>query len=333
MTAPLWVWVAFTAFLITMLLLDLLVLHRDAHEVSLKEATWLSALWIGLALVFAAGMFVFSGSQAGTEFITGYLIEKSLSVDNVFIFALILSTFAVPPRYQARVLLWGIVGALVLRAVFIVIGAGLLERYDWVVYVFAALLIVTGIRLAIGKHEQIQPERNPLVRLMRRFIPITREFHGERLWVRRRDLAESERDDASGRPPLLGVWIGTPMLAVLATVMTTDVVFALDSIPAIFAITTSTFIVFTANAFALMGLRALYFMLAGAMERFVYLNIGLAFTLVFVGAKFVYSDLAGKPPAWISLAVIGLAVGVSIAASLWHTRDLVPTPRTPAPGH
>ncbi len=319
MTAPLWVWLAFTAFLVAMLLLDLLVLHREAHEVSLREATLLSALWVGLALVFAAGMFLLAGTQAGTEFLTGYLIEKSLSVDNVFVFALILSTFAVPPRYQARVLLWGIVGALILRTVFIVAGAELLERYGWVVYVFAALLIITGIRLAIGKHEQIRPERNPLVRLMRRLIPITRDFHGEHLWVRRAQLTGGE--EAPGRRPLLGVWIGTPMLAVLATVMTTDVIFALDSIPAIFAITTSTFIVFTANAFALMGLRALYFMLAGAMERFVYLNIGLAFTLVFVGSKFIYSDLVAKPPAWISLTVIALAVGISIAASLWRTRD------------
>ena len=331
MTAPLWVWIAFTAFLVAMLLLDLLVLHREAHEVSLKEATWLSALWVGLALAFAAGLFAVSGAQAGTEFITGYLIEKSLSVDNVFIFALILGTFAVPLRYQARVLLWGIVGALVLRAVFIVIGAGLLERYDWVVYVFAALLIVTGIRLAVGKHEQIQPERNPLVGLIRRVVPITREFHGERLWVRRSALTDGDVPD--GRPPLLGVWVGTPLLAVLATVMTTDVVFALDSIPAIFAVTTSTFIVFTANAFALMGLRALYFMLAGAMERFVYLNIGLAFTLVFVGSKFIYSDLVGKPPAWTSLTVIVLAVGISIAASLWRTRDHDGAGAAPATSH
>ena len=331
MTAPLWLWVAFSAFLVAMLLLDLLVLHREAHEVSLREATLLSAPWVGLALVFAAGMFLLAGAQAGTEFLTGYVIEKSLSVDNVFIFALILSTFAVPPRYQARVLLWGIVGALILRAVFIAVGAELLDSYSWVVYAFAALLIVTGIRLAIGKHEQIQPERNPLVRLMRRVIPITRDFHGERLWVRRTEIAEGE--SVTDRRPLLGVWVGTPMLAVLATVMTTDVIFALDSIPAIFAITTSTFIVFTANAFALMGLRALYFMLAGAMERFVYLNIGLAFTLVFVGSKFIYTDLVAKPPAWISLTVIALAVGIAIAASLWRTRDRGDVGAAPAPSH
>lgn len=331
MSAPLWVWVAFSAFLIAMLLLDLLVLHREAHEVSLREATLLSALWVGLALVFAGGMFVVSGSQAGTEFLTGYLIEKSLSVDNVFVFALILSTFAVPPQYQARVLLWGIVGALVLRAIFIAAGAELLQSYGWVVYLFAALLIITGIRLALGKHEQIDPERNPLVRLMRRVVPMTNTFRAERLWVRRTELDGDEAP--AGRRPLLGVWIGTPMLAVLAAVMTTDIIFALDSIPAIFAITTSTFIVFTANAFALMGLRALYFMLAGAMERFVYLNIGLAFTLVFVGSKFIYSDLVGKPPAWTSLTVIVLAVGISIAASLWRTRDHDGAGAAPATSH
>ncbi len=322
MTVPLWIWIAFTAFLVLMLLLDLFVLHRDAHEVSLREATWLSALWLGLALVFAGGMYLVAGPTEGTQFLTGYLIEKSLSVDNVFVFALVFATFAVPVRYQARVLLWGIAGALVLRAAFIFVGAELLERYDWVVYLFAAILIVTGVRLAAGKHEEIHPERNPVLKLVRRFVPITRDYRAEHLWVRREQVAEGGLLEE--RRPLFGRWIGTPMLAVLAAVVTTDIVFALDSIPAIFAITTSTFIVFTANAFALMGLRALYFMLAGAMRRFVYLNIGLAVTLIFVGGKFVYSDLVGKVPAGISLAVIVTAVGVSIAASLWKTRDLPP---------
>ena len=182
---------------------------------------------------------------------------------------------------------------------FIIVGAELLDSYGWIVYLFAALLIVTGIRLALGKHEQIRPERNPLVRLMRRVVPMTRDFHGEHLWVRRARLAEGEA--TTDRRPLLGIWIGTPMLVVFAAVMTTDLIFALDSIPAIFAITTSTFIVFTANAFALMGLRALYFMLAGAMERFVYLNVGLAFTLVFVGSKFIYTDLV-EQAAGVALA-------------------------------
>ncbi|CAB4883179.1 unannotated protein [freshwater metagenome] len=319
MTAPLWLWLAFSAFLVGMLLLDLFVLHRDAHEVSLREATALSAIWIALALLFAGGMFLFAGPTEGTQFLTGYVIEKSLSIDNVFVFALILGTFAVPKADQARVLLWGIVGALVLRAVFIFVGGELLERYDWIVYLFAAILIFTGIRLASGKHEEIHPERNPAVRAMRRLVPMTAGYRDERLWVRRSSLADGEIPQ---RRALLGVWVGTPMLAVLAAVMTTDVVFALDSIPAIFAITSSTFIVFTANAFALMGLRALYFLLAGAIERFVYLNIGLAFTLIFVGAKFVYSDLAGKVPVLISLTVISGAVGLSIAASLWKTRAM-----------
>ncbi|MSW84326.1 MAG: TerC/Alx family metal homeostasis membrane protein [Actinobacteria bacterium] len=300
-----------------MLLVDLFVLHREAHEISLREATVLSGIWIALALIFAGGMFLFAGTTEGTQFLTGYVIEKSLSIDNVFVFALILGTFAVPKADQARVLLWGIVGALVLRAVFIFIGGELLERYDWIVYLFAAILIVTGIRLATGKHEEIHPERNPAVRAMRRLVPMTSGYHAERLWVRRASLAP---DAVPQRRAVLGVWVGTPMLVVFAAIMTTDVVFALDSIPAIFAITSSTFIVFTANAFALMGLRALYFMLAGAMERFVYLNIGLAFTLIFVGGKFIYSDLVGKLPAVISLAVITGAVGLSIAASLWKTR-------------
>jgi tellurite resistance protein TerC len=327
MNVPAWIWIAFVVFLIVMLLLDLFVLHRDAHEVSLREATWLSALWVGLALVFAAGMFVVAGSTRGTEFVTGYLIEKALSVDNVFVFALIFATMSVPAKYQARVLLWGIVGALVLRAIFIVIGAELLERYDWVVYAFAALLIVTGLRMLSGKHESVDPEHSRVLRLVRRMVPMTSRYRGEHVWVRA--AAAREAGEAPDRSPLLG-WYATPMLAVLALVMTTDLIFALDSIPAIFAITNETFIVFAANAFALLGLRALYFMLAGAMKRFVYLHIGLAFTLVFVGAKFVWSDLVGKVPAYVSLPVIAIAVGVSIGVSLWKTRDPDGTGALPA---
>jgi tellurite resistance protein TerC len=320
MTADLWVWIAFTAFLVVMILLDLFVLHRNTHEVSLAEATRLSVLWIALALIFAAGLFIFADAKSGTEFITGYLIEKALSVDNVFVFALIFATFAVPTKYQARVLLWGIIGALVLRAIFIFVGAELLERYDWVVYAFAALLIFTGLRMLSGKHEEIHPERNPALKLVRRVFPLTSEYKEERVWVTaERARADGEQID---KRPVFGRWVATPMLAVLVMVMTTDIIFALDSIPAIFAITTNTFIVFTANAFALLGLRALYFMLAGAMKRFVYLHYGLAFTLVFVGAKFVWSDLVGKVPAYVSLPVIATAVGVSIIVSLWATRDM-----------
>jgi tellurite resistance protein TerC len=311
-------WIAFVAFVAAMLALDLFVFHRDAHVVSFREATLFSAMWVGLGLAFGVVVLVFGGSTAGGEYFAGYLIEKALSVDNVFVFALIFAYFAVPPEYQHRVLFWGVIGALVMRAVFIALGAELLETYDFVVYLFGALLIATGIRMATHRTSEIHPERNPILRLMRRRLAMTDRYHGQRFWVRRSELGDDEQP-ARGRA-LLGVWVATPLLGVLVMVETTDLIFAIDSIPAIFAITTDTFIVFTSNAFALLGLRALYFMLAGAMQRFVYLKAGLALILVFVGAKFIYGDLVGKVPVTVSLPFIALVVGVSIAASLYATR-------------
>jgi tellurite resistance protein TerC len=315
----LWMWLAFVAFVAAMLALDLFVLHREAHEVSFREASVLSAVWVGLGLAFGVVILVFGGGQAGGEYFAGYLIEKALSVDNVFVFALIFAYFSVPAKYQHRVLFWGVVGALAMRAVFIALGAELLETYDFIVYLFGALLIATGVKMALHRTQEIHPERNPVLRLLRRRVAMTDRYHGQRFWVRRSALAPDEQP-ARGRA-LLGVWVATPLLAVLVMVETTDLIFAVDSIPAIFAITTDTFIVFTSNAFALLGLRALYFMLAGAMQRFVYLKTGLALILVFVGAKFIYGDLFGKVPITVSLPFIGLVVGVSIAASLWATRE------------
>ena len=286
-----------------MLVLDLFVLHRDAKEISFREAAVLSAFWVALALLFGILVWIWAGPTTAGEYYAGYIIEKALSVDNVFVFALIFGYFAVPVQYQYRVLFWGVLGALVLRVIFILIGAELLETYDWMVYLFGAFLIYTGIRMARHSNQEVHPERNPVLRLLRRVLPMTDGYRGQKLLVRER-----------------GKLMATPLLAVLIAVETTDVVFAVDSIPAIFAITTNTFVIWTSNAFAILGLRALYFMLAGLMQRFVYLSLGLSVVLVFVGAKFIWSDLFGKVPIWVSLPFIATVVSVSIAASLWKTR-------------
>jgi tellurite resistance protein TerC len=300
---PLWAWVGFSALIAALLLLDLLVLARQEREISFRQATALSLFWIVLALLFGVVIFALAGPERGGEYFAGYVIEKSLSVDNVFVFALIFSYFAVPGRYQYRVLFWGVVGALVLRAIFIALGAQLLERYDWMVYVFGIFLIYTGIRMAFHRDEEVHPERNPVLLVVRRMLPMTKDFQGQRFFVRQ-----------------AGKLYATPLLAVVAVVGTTDIVFAVDSVPAIFAITSSSFIVWSANAFAVLGLRPLYFMLAGMIERFVYLSLGLSIVLIFVGVKFMISDLVGKVPIWVSLPFIATVVGVSIVASLWKTR-------------
>jgi len=287
-----------------LLLLDLLVLARGSREISFRQATILSIFWIVLALLFGVAVFTVAGPARGGEYLAGYVIEKSLSVDNVFVFALIFSYFAVPARYQYRVLFWGVVGALVLRGVFVLVGAELLERYDWMIYIFGAFLVYTGIRMAFHRDAEVHPERNPLLRALRRLVPITSDFQNDRFFVRK-----------------AGKLFATPLLAVIVVVGTTDVVFAVDSIPAIFAITSSSFVVWSANAFAVLGLRPLYFMLAGMIDRFVYLQAGLSVVLVFVGVKFLVSDLVGKVPIWVSLPFIATVVTVSILASLWKTRE------------
>lgn len=299
----LWAWVGFSALIAALLLLDLLVLARREREISFRQATALSLFWIVLALLFGVVIFALAGPNRAGEYFAGYVIEKSLSVDNVFVFALIFSYFAVPGRYQYRVLFWGVVGALVLRAIFLALGAQLLERYDWMVYVFGIFLIYTGIRMAFHRDEEVHPERNPVLLLVRRMLPMTSDFQGQRFFVLQ-----------------AGKLYATPLLAVVAVVGTTDIVFAVDSVPAIFAITSSSFIVWSANAFAVLGLRPLYFMLAGMIERFVYLSLGLSIVLIFVGVKFMISDLVGKVPIWVSLPFIATVVGVSIVASLWKTR-------------
>ena len=298
MSVDLWVWGAFVALILALLALDLFVFHREAHEVSFREATKFSIFWITLGLAFGGLIFVWMGPEAGGEYLAGYLIEKSLAVDNIFVFALIFSYFAVPAKYQHRVLFWGVVGALVFRAIFIAGGAALLENFHWTIYVFGAVLVFTGIRMALHRDQEMHPERNPALRLFKRVVPSTHEYHGQRFTIRQ-----------AGRR------LATPLLAVLVLIETSDIIFAVDSIPAIFAVTDDPFLVFTSNAFAILGLRALYFMLAGMIARFVYLKVGLAAVLVFVGAKMLLVDVV-KIPIWASLLVITAMIGASILVSL-----------------
>jgi tellurite resistance protein TerC len=296
------VWAAFVAFIVAMLLVDLLVLHRDAHEVTMREAALWSVVWVAMGLAFGALIWVWKGPGAGGEYLAGYLIERSLSIDNIFVFALIFSYFGVPAAYQHRVLFWGIFGALVARAVFIGAGAALLDQFHWMIYVFGGFLVLTGVKMLRRRHAGVDPARNPVLRLLRRVMPITDGYRGQRLVVRE-----------AGRR------LATPLLAVLVVIETSDILFAVDSIPAIFAVTTDSFLVFSSNAFAILGLRAMYFLLAGMIDRFVHLNAGLAAVLVFVGAKMLATDVFHLP-IWASLAVIAALIGGSVATSLLSTR-------------
>ena len=296
------VWAAFIAFIVAMLLVDLFVLHRDAHEVKLKEAALWSVVWVALGLAFGALVWAWKGPDAGGEYLAGYLIERALSIDNIFVFALIFSYFGVPAAYQHRVLFWGIFGALVFRAVFIGAGAALLDQFQWMIYVFGGFLVLTGVKMFRRQHAEVDPARNPLLRLLRRVMPITDDYRGQKLVVRE-----------AGRR------LATPLLAVLVVIETSDILFAVDSIPAIFAVTTDSFLVFSSNAFAILGLRAMYFLLAGMMDRFVHLNAGLAAVLVFVGVKMLATD-AYHMPIWASLVVITALIGGSVVTSLLATR-------------
>ncbi len=302
MSPDLILWLVLGTVIVGMLVLDLFVFHRDAHEVSLREAAAWSVVWISLGLGFGAVVFATRGSQAGGEYLAGYLIEKSLSMDNVFLFAMLFGYFAVPKQYQHRILFWGVVGAIAFRAIFIGAGATLLESFHFLIYGFGILLLLTGIKMWRSNGHSVNPEKNIVLRGVRRVMPMTDEYHGQRFFIRN-----------------AGKLVATPLFAVLVVVETTDIMFAIDSIPAIFAITTDPFIVLSSNLFAILGLRALYFLLAGLIDRFVYLKQGLAALLVFAGAKILVSDVY-KLPIPITLAVIVGVLAVSIAASLFATR-------------
>jgi len=306
MTHTLYFWIGFNIFVALMLLLDLGVLHRNARVMSMKEAFAWSVFWIGLAAGFAVFVYFWHGGHAALEFITGYVVEESMSVDNLFVFLVLFQYFRVPKEHQYKVLFWGIIGGLVLRLTFILVGVSILQRFEFVIYFFGALLIYSGYKLFSEQEREIHPEKNPVLKLFRRRFPVTENYEGDRFFVRRN-----------------GQRFATPLFLVLLVVETTDVIFAIDSIPAILAITRDAFIVYTSNVFAILGLRALYFALSGLITLFHYLNYGLAVILMFVGAKMLashYYDL----PVTITLAVIAAVLAISIAASLvWPQKKSV----------
>lgn len=303
-------WVVFSIFVLAMLTLDLAVFHRKAHEVKIQEALIWSAFWVALSLLFNLGIYFWQGQEKALEFLTGYLVEKSLSVDNIFVFLLIFSYFRVPALYQHKVLFWGILGALIMRAIFIALGITLIQKFHFVIYIFGAFLILTGIKMAFQKEKEIHPERNPVIGLLRRFMPISAGYEDGRFFVKK-----------DGR------CFATSLFIVLLIIETTDIIFAVDSIPAILSITVDPFIVYTSNVFAILGLRALYFALAGITRLFYYLHYGLSAILVFVGVKMLLADIY-KIPVGIALGVVAAILLVSIMASVVRPRKvaLVPAP-------
>lgn len=308
MNGMLWLWIGFNIFVLLMLAMDLGIFHRKAHAVSIKEATIWSIVWIALAMLFNLGLYLFwdrlspnstfTNSQAALAFFTGYLIEKSLSVDNIFVFVLLFTFFAVPATYQHRVLFWGIMGALLMRGTLIAVGAALLKEFHWIIYIFGVFLIFTGIRMALHDNKEMHPEQNPLVKLLRKIMPVTETYEGDKFFLRR-----------------TGKLFATPLFIVLLLIESTDLVFAVDSIPAVFAVTQDPFIVYTSNVFAILGLRSLYFLLAGVVDKFHYLKLGLSAVLVFVGIKMAIVDFY-KIPVGLSLVIIAAILGVSVIASL-----------------
>lgn len=308
MTDNLWPWIGFNVFVLFMLALDLGVFHRKAHVVTFKESMAWTVVWVALAMLFNLGVWHYGGSEKGIEFLTGYVIEKSLSVDNVFVFALLFSYFAVPAKYQHKVLFWGIIGALVMRAVMIGLGSVLITKFAWIIYIFGAFLILTGIKMIVKRSEEIHPERNPVVRWFKKLMPVTSDYREQKFFVRENGLLHA-----------------TPLFVVLLLVEFTDLIFAVDSIPAIFAVTKDPFIVYTSNVFAILGLRSLYFALAGVMDKFHYLKIGLGFVLAFVGVKMLLGHSEWKIDTHLSLGVIVIILTASVVASLaWPRKTKLP---------
>jgi tellurite resistance protein TerC len=299
---PGWAWGVLVAIIVVLLVGDLLIVHRTPHEISFRAALLETSAWIGIGLAFAGVLAWWMGGRAAGEYLSGYLIEKSLSIDNVFVWAVIFGYFKVPARYQFRVLFWGIFGALVLRAVFIFVGVSLLEAFDWVLFVFGGFLLYTAIKVARGVAAEVHPEHNRVLRAVRRVVPSTVDYDGQKLFTRR-----------------TGALLATPLFAVLVLIESTDVMFAFDSIPAVLAVTREPFIVFASNAFAILGLRALYFCLAGMADRLRYLNLGLGVILAFVGLKMLLAEVVHVPTA-ISLGIVVAVLGVTVVASLRSER-------------
>ncbi|MEW6045093.1 MAG: TerC family protein [Bacillota bacterium] len=305
-----WLWVPFTIMVVTALAVDLGIFNRKAHAPSTREAAIWSLVWIGLALAFNGLVYAWLGRERALEFLAGYLVEKSLSVDNLFVFLMIFAYFGVPAEYQHRVLFWGVLGAVIIRGLFVVTGAALLSTFHWVAYIFGAFLVYTGFKMAVQKERAVEPDQNPVFRTVRRFLPVVSEYRGQAFLVREQ-----------------GRWLATPLFLVLAFVELTDVVFAVDSVPAVFGVTSDAFIVYTSNIFAILGLRALYFVLAGIMPAFRYLKYALSAVLAFVGVKMLLSDIYHVPVS-ASLGVIFGLLALAVGASI-----LVPAPQRKAGPH
>ena len=291
-------WIAFGSVIAVMFVLDLFVFNRKSHEIKFREALTWTIVWVSLAMAFNLGVWYYMGPAKALEFFTGYLIEESLSVDNLFVFIMIFSYFHVSRAQQPKILKWGIIGALVMRGVFILLGIELIERFHWMVYVFGAILVYTGFKMAFGGDEKVEPEKNPLVKLVRRFIPITKRSWGDKFFIKRR-----------------GIWSATPLFLTLIVVESSDLIFAVDSIPAVLAVTHDPFIVYSSNVFAIMGLRSLYYLLAHVMEMFAYLKLGVSFILAFVGAKMLLVDVI-EIPLLLSLGMIIGTLTISILTSV-----------------
>ena len=287
----------FSVFVVVMLALDLTVFHRNAHSVRVREAVIWYGIWVGLAVLFNIGIFVWMGADKGNEFLTAYVIELSLSVDNIFVFLIVFSSFGVPPEYRHRVLFLGILGAVVMRGLFIATGVALLENFSWLIFLFGGFLVFTGVKLAIRRDEEVQPDQNPVMKLAKRFLPVTSEFEGQKFFVRR-----------------AGKWFVTPLFMVLIGLETTDLIFAVDSVPAVLAISDDPFIIWSSNVFAILGLRALFFLVDGILPYFRYLNFGLSVILVFIGIKMITSE-AYHMPTTISLGAVGSILTITILAS------------------
>jgi tellurite resistance protein TerC len=303
MSVDVWLWVGFGVFVLAMLALDLGVFHRHSHSVGFKEALTWTGVWMSLALLFGLGVAHFGGTPKAVEFYTGYLIELSLSADNVFVFVLMFTYFAVPAKYQHKVLFWGVLGALVMRMLMIGLGVSLIHRFSWILYVFGAFLVFTGLKMAFSREKELHPEQNPVIRGFKRLVPVTHDYQGDRFLVR-----------------MNGKLAATPLLVVLLGVEVSDLIFAVDSIPAIFGVTLDPFIVYTSNVFAIMGLRSMYFVLAGVMDKFHYLRTALGLVLGFVGVKMLLAHTAFKIDTLAALGVVAGILGVALIASLVRSR-------------
>ncbi len=325
---PAWLWLSFIGIVIALLAIDLGLLHRDDHEIKVRESLLQSGAYIGMGLLFGAWVWWYLGPTSGMQYLTGFLVEKTLAMDNVFVIAMIFSFFAIPAQYQYRVLFWGILGVIVLRAIMIGLGAALIAEFSWVLYVFGAFLLATGIKMLIFIDKEFDIAGNPVLRWLQKRVRVTPTIHGKRFWVKLPADAYGAKPAAAEASSRI-VWWATPLFFALVIIEVVDLIFAVDSVPAIFAITQDPFIVYTSNIFAILGLRALYFALAAMIERFRYLKYSLAAVLIFIGGEILLVNVLGKTPAWISLSVTVGLLAAGVLYSLYRTRSGASTTTLP----